>query len=101
MKQWAEIVSGRVRHTFETRDDFTPEFGPPITVVEITGRVPEPKQGWTYDRDTDAFTLGTAPKPRVDADATAALVLVETTGPLPADQEADALRLILRKIYGL
>lgn len=101
MKVWAEVRGGRVRHTFETSDDFTPVFGPPITVVEITARIPQPEAGWDYDKGAETFTVRAIPAPPVDADAAAALVIVETTGPFLADREADALRLILRKVYGV
>lgn len=63
MKQWAEVVNGRVRHVFETADDFTPEFGPSILVVEITGRSPKPGEGWTYDKGADTFVFAPRPPP--------------------------------------
>jgi len=99
MRQWAEIINGRVRHVFETSDDFTPEFGPPITVEEITGRSPRPIAGWAYDESAGAFTPSVEPEQPADDDESKARALVETAGPFLADQEADALRLILRKLY--
>ena len=101
MKQWAEIRGNRVRHTFETRDDFTPVFGPPITVVEITGRSPQPEEDWIYDRGADTFAFATRPVPPVDVDADAAQVLVDISGILSAVEQSDALKLLLSKAYGL
>ena len=101
MKQWATIVEGRVYRVFEKPDAFVPEFGPPLNVVEITALSPQPTAGWNYDKRTDTFTPRTRPIPPADDDIGDALALVDTTGPFLADQVADALRLILRKLFGV
>lgn len=99
MKQWAEIKNGSVRHTFEADDNFTPEFGPPITVVEITNRSPKPEVYWTYDSVADTFAFGAAPEPEPKPNITAARALINVSGKLSAIQSSDALKLLLSKVY--
>ncbi len=101
MKQWATIVDGRVHRVFERPDAFVPEFGEPLDVVEITGRIPQPAPGWNYDKRTDTFTPRTRPIPPADDDVGDALAITATSGALTTDQQSDAFRLILRRLYGV
>ena len=101
MKVWVKILNGRVRHKFETPDNFVPKFGPPITAVDVTDLVPQPEEHWFYDLETDKFTPGLRPKLPVDQDSLDAQALSEITGVFTATQTASALRLLLRKAYSL
>ncbi len=101
MKQWATIIDGRVYRVFEKPDAFVPEFGEPLNVVEITSLSPQPTAGWNYDKRTDTFTPRTRPIPPADDDIGDALAITDTSGPLTTDQQSNALRLILRKVFGL
>lgn len=66
-RTYAEVVDGKVR-AFHTRTDgkvpvFHPAAG--ITVVDVTGLNPKPKQKWKYNRHSKKFSLPDPPDPKI------------------------------------
>jgi hypothetical protein len=47
MKKFAQVLNNRLHWKFE--QSLQPEFAPEILIVEITGLVPEPQEGWGWD----------------------------------------------------
>lgn len=101
MKTWVEILGRRVRYKFETPDDVTPVFGPPITVVDVTNVVPQPEVDCTYNSRTGVFTPAGRPVPPTDRNKLDADVSSRTTGALTAEETGDVLRLLLRRVFGV
>ena len=54
MKIFAIIYNDKVHSLYQ--GDKRPKFAPNITLVEITGMVPQPEVGWSYDQTTQLFT---------------------------------------------
>lgn len=70
MRRYAEIYDNKVRGLHERDDDRTPEFHPDsgITVVEITGADPMPKQTWKYNKNSKKFSEPDPPDPQIAID---------------------------------
>lgn len=48
LKRFAQIQNGKVHWVFEA--ETCPEFAPYIVIVDITGMIPAPQEGWRYEQ---------------------------------------------------